>query len=120
MRRKRDNIKARLPKSVFIFGREYKIIINHSDDGSDPDETTLAHTDVLQGHIVIFPTLLKQDDRYIMQTILHEVLHAIIGESGIDCILDTMHKQFEEVVVNTLAAGLAPLIPTFFKLEHDE
>lgn len=71
-----------------------------------PDEKDHGETVVLDRRIYLNPTVNKTPDE-MASTLLHEVIHAILGISGQD---QLFKEDQEEGVVTALEHGLYPLI----------
>lgn len=82
----------RLPKSVIIFGEEYKIEMS-----SDLEEATegITHFD---DKLIQLNTNLPKDK--ILRVLIHEMGHAMFFRNGFD---QGIHVQMEEAVVQSFA-----------------
>lgn len=87
-----------LPQSVKILGAEYLIVYN-TLEGSDVD----GYTEPSQRLITIDSSL---SEAVLMETLYHELVHAILAQSGLSEILT---ERQEEALATALGAGLSQL-----------
>jgi len=81
-------------KHIRILGRRYRVLRQNLG------ENTYGDMNGVEGVIIINPRYKNRRD-----TLVHEVVHGILHESGLTKILD-QHPGLEEALVTTLESGL--------------
>jgi Zn-dependent peptidase ImmA (M78 family) len=93
-----------IPKKINIFSAEYKIILHDGDKWNDSKIEMYGQIIYDKREIHICK---NQPDDGIIQTLIHEILHAIIYSLNIEEIEN--NKNYERIV-DTLATGLSDVI----------
>lgn len=94
-----------LPRYVQILGKRF--VIKVPKKLPDEDTSTLGFTD---GHISSIQILDSLDSRRKWQTLLHEVMHAILYMNGVSSAIE---EDIEEIIVQSLEHGITQFIEQY-------
>jgi hypothetical protein len=108
MEKKKKKRTVILPKKIKILGKEIKIV---EEEGME---------DCGEFFLIARTIKIKKEmpDEMKLETFLHEIVHAILGVSGISDTLDSWGDSIEEGIVTAIENGLHEHI-TLKVIKHD-
>lgn len=103
-----------IPKTVQVSGATYKVIETDKMPGAGDDPNIYVHglCDATRKTIYINKA---DSDKVKRETLLHEILHAIIAQAGLTHL---MAHEMEEALVCALENGLMNLIKSGFLIKN--